>query len=214
MIALPPSPGRETREEGSMAERAAKLPKCPECGGDRVDALNSDERYRRFQCGNPKCLHGWSEAKEPDLEAAKERHRLFTTSEEEIVGMSKGTEICAKGCGRDDLKPGPGKSAHERHCDGKARPQDEKPAKQKRSTPPRGQGGSAPAPAPGGLIPVISEVPEHLAGTAVGETLQLLITRREFLRDEASKVDGAIVTIVHQASPATAQAEPLFRKVK
>ncbi len=113
-----------------MAERAAVIPECPACGGNSVDGLNSDEHLSRYQCKALSCLHAWTVPRVKGAEAVK-KHRIYEESEKEVIRMaSRGTEICAKGCGRDDLKMGPGKSAHERHCDGKRHEEKaEKPAK-------------------------------------------------------------------------------------
>lgn len=64
------------------------------------------------------------------------------------------------------------------------------------------------------LILAVDRVPEHLEGTAVGETISLMIARREFLRGEASALNDAISTLVRQASPISVDPQPLFRKVE
>lgn len=138
-------------------------------------------------------------------------------TEMEGTSMANTDEACAKGCGLEVFKSGAGKSAHERHCSGRRRAVAESPRKQKRGIPPpsRDAGArTAAAPSGGALILAVDRVPEHLEGTPVGETISLLIARREFLRDEAAKVNDAISTIVREATPSSAVAEPLFRKVK
>lgn len=104
------------------------VPNCPECGEGNVDALNSDDRYYRYQCKNSRCLHGWTQPRTTEERERVVEKKVYGKTEAEVIAMvSRGTEICAKGCGRNDLKFGPGKSAHERHCDGK--PREGKPAK-------------------------------------------------------------------------------------
>lgn len=204
-----------------VGERAAKksTPKCPECGGAEVDELASDGAYLRYQCRNLKCLHGPCFA--AALERDREERRKKRMTEEEVVTMGKTKLLCDKGCGREFVHP-KRKTNHEAECDGvqkAARPR--AAAKPARFRPEAHSlivtTSSTPVTPPALPVgPQVLQVPEHMAGTPLGEAVSLLLRRRADLQQELAGIDQAANTIIRQSAAAAIgeAAGRTFRKLE
>ncbi len=110
-------------------EAATRQPRCPNnCTAGVRPVISDDPTVDRYQCGNLDCMRNFSTPK-PGYGSLP----LLRDQGEEEANVAK-LVACEKGCGRE-LKPGPGKAAHERHCDGTAKAQGDapKPRRQKRA---------------------------------------------------------------------------------
>jgi len=98
---------------------------------------------------------------------------------------------CAK-CGRDFVHK-KRKETHEADCDGEKRVS-RKTATRRTSAAPA----AAPMPVVAvsmGLIPIVTEVPEHLKGTDLEPAMVRLLDRRKLLEGELDETRGAISAI-------------------
>lgn len=123
---------------------------CPSCESSRVEALAEDNGIRRYNCrscgrnytaiigrriygdepGEPVCrLPDDPSIKTPiDDDLKAERKSPFSRT---ALGLGQGKEavmagtVCSKGCGKESGSPA-GNAAHERFCDGTAKPEGER----------------------------------------------------------------------------------------
>lgn len=189
-----------------MSEREASedsRPDCPKCGMEAAARLAPSDGFHRWQCRNMDCLHQWNTPRErstPRLDAVLSDRRHPT--EAEVLRMAESALICGK-CDRRFVHP-KRKSNHEEKCKGAKGSPARAP---RRSSPPLNPPSSPEigfSSSSTGLIQVISEVPEHLQGSPLGEAVDHLLKQRDAKHRELQELNQAIQTLARQTVGAEA----------
>jgi hypothetical protein len=188
-----------------------KRPKCPICGYPDAARLMPGESFNRWQCRNHDCLHQWTTPREGYRPAPSTPAGNYSgLKEEEVVAMANGGDKSDRTCPKC-AKPFKFPSfmrAHVGGCQGEAAAAPAKAARAKRngngSPPPKAPASIVPAM---GLIPIVTQIPEHLVGSDLAPAMQRLLDRKRQLDDERVQLDQAL-NAISRLQPAEAETRP------
>lgn len=117
---------------GAREAAVGSHPKCPKCGGAKVDALASDDLFSRYQCADLKCFHDWRVPRRSVSELLEQERRRRAMKAEEVVEMAtketRGDELACRKCEKP-FRFQAWLERHEKKCKGEkpaaaARPRD------------------------------------------------------------------------------------------